>query len=306
LFGSYPIGYDLKDDDAVQGQLDFYAMLKEEYHYELELFPIDFEGRRVRRRDRDPQDPFQPKEKCVDISLATSMLYFAAIPYVYDIAVAVVGDQDYKPVLQHVRRLGKRVGIASIKRHCTDEFSDPRDEARVKDFDIIWLNDLLDKLELKYEAHQRLCESPFHKGDKRVWTTFHPRKGRKFYCEKCRDEFRKQKQDAQQDLVASGIDMKPDVRAGVVAQTLTGEIKKKVPDRGFGFIRAGDGNDYFFHLTDLSSDLGFDQATEGLKVDFEVKGLPAGGKAGAAQNVRRHAPSPAAAEVSEVASTGSM
>src|SRR5437899_11811370 len=105
-------------------------------------------GRRLRRQDRDPNDSFEPKEKCVDISLATSMLYFAAIPYAYDIAIGVVGDQDFKPVLQHVRRLGKRVAIASIKGCCAPEFADPADEARVKDFDIIWMDNFLDELEL--------------------------------------------------------------------------------------------------------------------------------------------------------------
>ncbi|MBM4048077.1 MAG: NYN domain-containing protein, partial [Planctomycetes bacterium] len=148
LFGSYASNYDLRDDEAVQRRKDFFYMLKEEYHYEIEIYPIDFMGRRLRKADRDPGDPFEPAEKCVDISLATAMLYFAAIPNVYDIAVAVVGDADFKPVLQHTRRLGKRVAIASIKGSCSRDYADPRDEARVKDFDLIWLDELLHKLEL--------------------------------------------------------------------------------------------------------------------------------------------------------------
>jgi len=54
LFGSYASNYDLRDDDAVQRRLDFFSMLKEEYHYELEIFPVNFKGRRLRRVDRDP------------------------------------------------------------------------------------------------------------------------------------------------------------------------------------------------------------------------------------------------------------
>ena len=150
-----------------QRRLDFFSMLKEEYRYELEIFPINFRGRRVRKADRDPKDTFEPREKCVDISLATSMLYFTAIPHAYDIGMAVVGDQDFKPVLQHVRRLGKRVAIASIQGSCAPEFIDPRDEARVKDFGIIWLDDLLHQLELKYERHQLECQSPAHKGERK-------------------------------------------------------------------------------------------------------------------------------------------
>jgi cold shock CspA family protein len=291
LFGSYASNYDLKDEEAVQRRLDFFSLLKEEYHYELEIFPINFRGRRLRRADRDPKDTFEPKEKCVDIALATSLLYYAAIPYVYDIAIAVIGDQDFKPVLQHVRRLGKRVAIVSIRESCAPEFADPRDEARVKDFDIIWLDDLLHRLELKYERHQLECRSPTHVGERRVWTTFHPRKGQKFFCDACRTEFAHQKQDAQQEFVSSQIEII--LPAGLdggapPGQELGGVIKKKVTDRGFGFIHADDGRDYFFHLTDLQASVEFDEIREGVQVDFVIKRAPSADKAGAAQNVRRH------------------
>jgi uncharacterized LabA/DUF88 family protein len=146
LFGSYPVNCDERDEEYVEIQKDFYSRLKEEYHYEVETYPINFRGNRLKRQDRSKNDKFEPKEKCVDISLATSMLYFAAIPYAYDIAIAVLGDLDFKPVLQHVRRLGKRVAIASVKSNCAAELSDSTDQARVKDFDIIWFDDLLDKL----------------------------------------------------------------------------------------------------------------------------------------------------------------
>lgn len=291
LFGSYASNFDLRDDEAVQRRLDFFSMLKEEYHYELEIFPINFRGRRIRKADRDPRDTFEPKEKCVDIALATSMLYFAAIPYAYDIAIGVVGDQDFKPVLQHVRRLGKRVAIASAKGSCAPEFADPRDEARVKDFDIVWLDDLLHKLELKYERHQLQCESPTHKGDRRVWTTFHPRKGQRFYCDECRAEFTKQKQETQREFVSSHVEIAVPTdsdQASEIGQLLSGTISKKFAERGFGFIHADKGKDYYFHLTDLATDLDFNDVQIGLQVDFEVKKEPSQDKAGAAQAVRRH------------------
>jgi cold shock CspA family protein len=291
LFGSYASNYDLRDDVAVERRLDFFSMLKEEYHYELETYPINFRGRRLRRADRDPKDTFEPKEKCVDISLATSMLYFAAIPYAYDIAIAVIGDQDFKPVLQHVRRLGKRVAIASIKGSCAPEFADPTDEARVKDFDIIWLDDILHNLELKYERHQRQCEAPAHKGDRRIWTTFHPRKGQKFYCDECRAEFSRQKQQAQQEFVSSQADAVPatdSAGAAILGKLLTGVVAKKLPEKGYGFIHAADGKDYFFHLTDLLPGLEFEGVQEGAALEFEVKREPGMDKAGAAKNVRAH------------------
>jgi cold shock CspA family protein len=292
LFGSYASNYDLRDDDVVQRRLDFFSMLKEEYHYELETFPVNFKGRRLRRLDRDPRDPFEPKEKCVDIALATAMLYYAAIPYVYDIAVAVIGDQDFKPVLQHVRRLGKRVAIASIQGSCTPDFADPRDESRVKDFDLIWLDHLLSQLELKYERHQLECQSPTHLGERRVWTTFHPRKSRKFFCDACRAEFINQKQDAQQEFVnvttETGGAYDQNSSVGNAGLVFSGVIKKKMTERGFGFIHGDeDGRDYFFHFTDLCPGLDFNEVEEGTVVAFQIKREPSADKAGAACEVRK-------------------
>jgi len=288
LFGSYAWNADLRDEDRVQRGLDFYTMLTEEYHYEVETFPINFRGRRLRKEDRDPADTFEPKEKCVDIALATSILYLAAIPYAYDIAIAVAGDQDYKPVLQHVRRLGKRLAIASIKGSCSPEFSDPRDEARVKDFDIIWIDDFLPKIELKYDRHQLDCQSPKHRGDRRTWTTFHPRKNQKFYCDECRTFFTTEKESARQEYVSGEVEPanlaeggKPAAHEGIV-----GRIKKKFPERGFGFIGPPEGRDYYFHFTDLAAGLEFEHLQEGDELVFDVKKQPSRDKAGAAGNIR--------------------
>jgi cold shock CspA family protein/uncharacterized LabA/DUF88 family protein len=289
LFGSYPSNYDLRDEQMAQKQLDFYSLLKEEYHYEVEIFPMNFGGRRIRKRDRDLNDNFQPVEKCVDVSLATYMLYFAAIPYAYDIAIAVLGDRDFKPMLQYVRRLGKRVAIASIKGSCAPELADTRDEARVKDFDVIWLNHLLDRIELKYTPHQLECQSPVHKGDRMVWTTYHPRKGHKFYCDDCKAVFAAEKQEAQNQFVSSETDEASDgyaEQANNIGVSLSGKIIKKIEDKGYGFISANDNNDYFFHFTDLAGDIEYQDTHEGMDVQFEIKRKPAGGKAGAAQNVR--------------------
>ncbi len=41
---------------------------------------------------------------------------------------------------------------------------------------------------------------------------------------------------------------------------LTGSVKKVVSDRGFGFIAADDGQEYFFHRSGLDSSLEFELA----------------------------------------------
>jgi CspA family cold shock protein len=55
------------------------------------------------------------------------------------------------------------------------------------------------------------------------------------------------------------------------ADMATGTIKKVVADRGFGFITADDGKDYFFHRSGLDSSLDFDRLAGGEKVEFEVE-----------------------------------
>ena len=151
-FGSFPDNYSPEDENVARTQYDFLDRLRRDFRYELEVFPMDFHGQRIRMRDRNPDDEFKVKEKCVDVALATRMLFYAMTPGAYDIAVVVIGDKDYLPVLQQVRRMGKRVVIASIKGSCAQEYDDPFDKAGVKDSDIVWLNDYADTLEYTPEA----------------------------------------------------------------------------------------------------------------------------------------------------------
>jgi len=81
----------------------------------LELYAYGYGGHEFKSKDKDePDDGYQAKEKCVDVALATKMLYFAALPAAYDVAVLVTGDQDYVPVVRAVRSLGKRTMLASF------------------------------------------------------------------------------------------------------------------------------------------------------------------------------------------------
>jgi len=49
----------------------------------------------------------------------------------------------------------------------------------------------------------------------------------------------------------------------------SGTIKKLVSDRGFGFIAAEDGKEYFFHRSGTEGD--FDRLVGGEQVTFEVE-----------------------------------
>ncbi len=63
---------------------------------------------------------------------------------------------------------------------------------------------------------------------------------------------------------------------------MQGTIKRVIRDRGFGFIRAADGQEVFFHRSSLQN-LNFDTLREGDNVEFEVE---RGDKGPRAVNVR--------------------
>ena len=59
----------------------------------------------------------------------------------------------------------------------------------------------------------------------------------------------------------------------------TGTVKKIVPERGFGFITAEDGKDYFFHRSVVVAPLDFDRIVGGESVRFEIEPDPKGPRA---------------------------
>ena len=59
----------------------------------------------------------------------------------------------------------------------------------------------------------------------------------------------------------------------------TGTIKKIISDRGFGFITAEDGKDYFFHRDGLTPSLDFDRIAVGETVEFDLQASQRGPRA---------------------------
>lgn len=64
--------------------------------------------------------------------------------------------------------------------------------------------------------------------------------------------------------------------------SLTGTIKRVIADKGFGFIAAADGKEYFFHNS-ACTQARFDDLREGQAVTFDVGQGPKGPRA---ENVR--------------------
>jgi CspA family cold shock protein len=65
----------------------------------------------------------------------------------------------------------------------------------------------------------------------------------------------------------------------------TGQIKRLVKDRGFGFIRPdGESSDIFFHIS--STEGAFDSLSEGQNVEFDKQPDPRDASRSRAVNVR--------------------
>ena len=64
--------------------------------------------------------------------------------------------------------------------------------------------------------------------------------------------------------------------------SMNGTIKRLVSEKGFGFVAAADGNEYFFHQSACVD--GFVQLREGQAVTFDTGQGPKGPRA---ENVRR-------------------
>ena len=64
--------------------------------------------------------------------------------------------------------------------------------------------------------------------------------------------------------------------------TVTGTIKRLVRDKGFGFVAADSGDEYFFHSS-AATGVRFDDLREGQAVTFEAGQGPKGPRA---ENVR--------------------
>ena len=64
--------------------------------------------------------------------------------------------------------------------------------------------------------------------------------------------------------------------------SISGTIKRLISDKGFGFIAAGHGTEYFFHQS-ACSQASFDDLREGQAVTFDVGQGPKGPRG---ENVR--------------------
>jgi uncharacterized LabA/DUF88 family protein len=153
-------------------QRQFFEMLSTRCFYNTEVYELDFKNMEKSRH-----------EKAVDIALAASMLYYAAVPAAYDIAVVIAGDYDYLPLYKRAKLLGKRVCLVGL--HPIGEFypTSPRltEDNRLFDLPMIFMDDYAMELRLTKEERSRNCDGCARE-EVTTW------EGEKFYCMVCRAE----------------------------------------------------------------------------------------------------------------------
>ena len=232
-FASRRHAQDADDPTLAQRRRALLARLQEEPHVELEMVDAHHGGRRD--GETTSESPALP------VALTAVAMRHALTPGVLDLAIFLLGDRCFAPLLREVRRLGRRVALVSVDGGCAADLADPGNPLRACDFDVLWLHEVVGRLER--------------------W------RGR-----------RPPRADEEEQVPRSD---------DAAVLSLRGRIKNVIWDRGYGFIAAEDGRDYFFHVNALEPELEFDQLQPDLMVSFEVKSGPARGRAGAARLVRR-------------------
>lgn len=152
-------------------QYAFYDFLEQACGYETEIHEVDV----------------GTDENWIKMSLASSLLYYAAQPGAFDIALLVGDDPDYAPVLRRARLFGKRVQV--VGTHDADGKEPPTAatlarRARVADFPLLWLDDHAADVRLVRERVLRVCKQ-CGREEETTWA------GPEFFCSACRGRHRR-------------------------------------------------------------------------------------------------------------------
>ena len=114
----------------------------------------------------------------IDVSIATNLVYYSALPSVMDIAVVVGDCSNLSPALKRVRHMGKRVQLVTIST-----MTALTDKTRISDFPLINLDDHATEIKLVRERVKRVCKKCGNEEDT-TWA------GIDFFCSNCRGRYR--------------------------------------------------------------------------------------------------------------------
>ena len=147
-------------------QYSFYDFLERTCGYDTNIHEVDVGNDDVRA------------STWVDVSIATNLVYYSALPGVMDIAVVVGENPDLAPALRRCRSLGKRVQLVSVRNG-----DHPLEMSRVSDFSPIYLDDHAADMKLVRERIKRVCKQ-CGREEETTWA------GTDFFCSQCRGRHR--------------------------------------------------------------------------------------------------------------------
>lgn len=150
-------------------QYAFYDFLEESCGYETDIHEVEV----------------GTDENWIKMSLAATMLFYAAQPGAYDIAVLIGDDSDYAPALRKLRLLGKRVQVvgARLDGKTMNSGQSLSTKHRVSDFPMLWLDDHAAEVRLVRERVRRACKQ-CGREEETTWA------GPEFFCSDCRGRYR--------------------------------------------------------------------------------------------------------------------
>lgn len=149
-------------------QYSFYDFLERSCGYDTYIHEVDVTN-----------DDSRTSCAWIDVSMATNMVYYAALPAVMDIAIVVGDCAHLTPALKRIRYMGKRVQLVSVN----GELSAIGEKARISDFPTINLDDHAAEVKLVRERMRRVCKKCGQEEDT-TWA------GIDFFCSNCRGRYR--------------------------------------------------------------------------------------------------------------------
>lgn len=151
-------------------QYAFYDFLEKNCGYETEIHEVEVGA----------------DENWIKMSLASALMFYAAQPAAFDVAILIGDDADYAPALRRTRLFGKRIQI--VGAHTLEGKEAPSattlaNRARVCDFPFRYIDDHAAEMRLVRARLVRACK---HCGNEEETTWAGP----DFFCSACRGRYR--------------------------------------------------------------------------------------------------------------------
>jgi hypothetical protein len=173
-FGTIPVN---KAGYNPTKQRSFYDFLALQCAYDTEIVEIDYR--------REPNA--RAEDKWANVALAASMVYYASLPGIFDVAALLAGEADYIPLLRRVRQMGKRTQVVAINnlggKYVTSAML--LTSPGIHDLPPIFLDEHANEVKLVRAEQKRTCKQ-CGKEESTTWA------GPEFFCSECRSQHRRQ------------------------------------------------------------------------------------------------------------------